>query len=129
MFSNANYFFTEGASSWFDPTSQAAAAAAAAAANHHLDPYHHPEFGQLVRYVSSLGSCINHVVKIFGIYCIYETPLFWSLLQNKAYVIKWSFVKISPLPHKTDHVVYVYLLCNIFCMLCCVCAKIALGAR
>lgn len=44
------FFFPEGPS-WFD-TSQAAAAAAAAAANHHhLDPYHHPDFGLVSRYV------------------------------------------------------------------------------
>ena len=33
------------------------------------------------------GSSINHVVKILGIF----DPPSWSLLLNKAYVIKWSF--------------------------------------
>ena len=37
------------------------------------------------------GSSINHVVKFFGIF----DPPSWSLLLNKAYVIKWSFGQLS----------------------------------
>ena len=36
-----------------------------------------------------LGSSINHVVKFLDI--LTPLPPLWSLLLNKAYVIKWSF--------------------------------------
>ena len=45
-----------------------------------------------------MGSSINHVVKILGIFD--PPPPLWSLLLNKAYVIKWSS------PPSTAHVVY-----------------------
>ena len=41
------------------------------------------------------GSFINHVVKFLGIFD--PLPPSWSLLLNKAYVIKWSFGQ-PPLP-------------------------------
>ena len=43
---------------------------------------------------SNMGSSINHVVKILGIF----DPPSWSILQNKAYVIKWSF-GLTPSPN------------------------------
>ena len=39
--------------------------------------------------LSTLGSSINHVVTFLGIFD--PPPPSWSLLLNKAYVIKWSF--------------------------------------
>ena len=41
----------------------------------------------LFSFILFYGSSINHVVKILGI----VDPPSWSLLLNKAYVIKWSF--------------------------------------
>ena len=51
----------------------------------------------------SMGSSINHVAKFYGIF----GPLLpsWSLLLDKAYVIKWSNGLHPPSP-STVHVVY-----------------------
>ena len=45
----------------------------------------------------SLGSFIKHVVKFLSIF----NPSSWSLLYNKAYVIKWSFCQALPLQLST----------------------------
>ena len=54
-------------------------------------------------FIEILGSSINHVVKILG---IFDPPIppSWSLLLNKAYVMKWSLGK-PPYP-STVHMVY-----------------------
>ena len=43
-----------------------------------------------------MGPSINHVVKFLGIFD--PPPPSWPLLQNKAYVLKWSFGYPPPPP-------------------------------
>ena len=47
--------------------------------------HQHPSLYQPI----TLGASINHVVKILGIFDPF--PPSWSLLLNKAYVLKWLF--------------------------------------